>query len=1209
MRRFILISLVTLVVLFAATVGVGWYLLQDEDFLKAQVSKLTLKYTGRELTFKGLLNLQLGGVTSLEARDVHFSNAEWADHPEMVSVGHILISFELASLFEEPLVFPNAVLEDCSVYLERNDDGEANWSMGPESGPQTGPAPVPDESGPRKWPIWIKDLAIRNCELDVTSFNLEQPLALKLSDLTMQHHDDNRWSGKGSGSLNDMPLSLDGWFAPFSSVIYGGPLDHELKFNLGEISLNSSGSVKEVRTGTGANVSARLAGPKIERLLNEFKLPPFTEGAFDFTTNLNTEGDMTKLDIDGDMGSLQASADGELDRLIKPTRGNVKLSVDGPNLGALAKVFGIEGLVEEAFNHESHAEFNGDRIHFKKSRLKTPQDHLELGGHFSMAPHFAGTELDVKFQTSEAGRWTGAIGKEAQSLGTFSLDSKLIVGPQGVLTIKGNAVQAETTLDFDGTLGSLPDKLHPDLEISLKSPNPRPLASVWGFTAIPAEPLAIQGRFGLQGKRLELGKVDIKLAASDAKVDGTLNLDNRFAGSDIVLDLNIANAEKLGLLFGREGLPNQPLHLGAEIKPDGKGLAFLVKDGNFGKIQLDLDGRIADLQQPMGITGNFDINLPRLGDLTFLIPGIDLPDAPFTASGQLVSEQNLVNLKRVQVNLAGNRATIDGHINLAKRFAGSKLKFDLDIKNADELGTLFGYKDLPNQPLKLSASVEPVGKGLAFKMNDGNLGDIQLDLDGKIADLDQPMGVDAEFDIKLLKLSDIAFLVPDRELPDVPFTASGRLVNEKTRTRIDEVQISLGEIKASVDGNLLPNNSFDLAIRAAGPDASKLDKLAGTSLPAKPFSVAAGLKGNTTAFDLQNTDVVLGGSQANGNLSIGLGDITALKGNIASPHLDISHWYPGNDSEEEPAPESSSAAREWMFDNTPVRALDDHKLDIDLALKVDTLVLGNTTVKEIDLEFILADRLMKISPFTMKGIQGGRYNGSYIMDGTTGTPTLNLDANGKDVRVGLAAVSGQDPQTYPPTDIDLKLIGSGTTRREMASSLDGKVRIYQGKGQLASAGMDLLFSDFLTQLFTTLNPFAQTSEYTNLDCAVFAATIDSGLITAFPLIVHTEQLTILSEGTVDLNTEKIAVSFNTKPRTGIGLSTGMIINPLIKVGGRLTTPAVEIDPEGTLKSGGLAVATIGISLLAKSFSDRFLSSPDPCGDARKEIEKLDAGAQ
>jgi hypothetical protein len=165
-----------------------------------------------------------------------------------------------------------------------------------------------------------------------------------------------------------------------------------------------------------------------------------------------------------------------------------------------------------------------------------------------------------------------------------------------------------------------------------------------------------------------------------------------------------------------------------------------------------------------------------------------------------------------------------------------------------------------------------------------------------------------------------------------------------------------------------------------------------------------------------------------------------------------------------------------------------------------------------------------------------------------------------------------------------------------------------GSGQLAAAGLDLLFSDFLTQLFTALNPYHETSEYTQIDCAVMAADAEDGIVTVFPVIFHTEQLTMLSDGTVDLNTEKIDLSFNTKPRTGIGLSAGALINPLIKVGGRLTTPAVEMDPAGTVVSGGLAVATIGISVLAKSWSDRFLSSKDPCGDARKEITKRDNAA-
>jgi hypothetical protein len=247
-----------------------------------------------------------------------------------------------------------------------------------------------------------------------------------------------------------------------------------------------------------------------------------------------------------------------------------------------------------------------------------------------------------------------------------------------------------------------------------------------------------------------------------------------------------------------------------------------------------------------------------------------------------------------------------------------------------------------------------------------------------------------------------------------------------------------------------------------------------------------------------------------------------------------------------------------------------------------------------------------LNPFTLKGERGGEFIGEMRLDDHGAIPQFHLSMHGKNMRLGLAAAPGQDPATFPPIELDVLLNAPGNTRREMASNLDGKIRMYAGSGLVAQAGVTLLFSDFLTELFSTLNPFAKTSQYTRLDCAVMAADAVSGKVDVFPIIYNTEQLTILSEGVIDLNSEKINLSFNTKPRQGLGLSAGVLINPLIKVGGTLAAPRIELDPAGTVKSTGLAVATVGISLLAKSMADRFLSSPDPCGDARKEIAKRDA---
>ncbi len=83
----------------------------------------------------------------------------------------------------------------------------------------------------------------------------------------------------------------------------------------------------------------------------------------------------------------------------------------------------------------------------------------------------------------------------------------------------------------------------------------------------------------------------------------------------------------------RTGFPDEPFKLTARIKPDGEGLAFQVSDSNPGKVNLELSGRIPDLQQPLKMDGDIDINLPRLSAVSFLVPGTVLPDAPFTARG------------------------------------------------------------------------------------------------------------------------------------------------------------------------------------------------------------------------------------------------------------------------------------------------------------------------------------------------------------------------------------------------------------------------------------------------------------------------------------------------------------------------------------------------------------------------------------------------
>jgi hypothetical protein len=90
---------------------------------------------------------------------------------------------------------------------------------------------------------------------------------------------------------------------------------------------------------------------------------------------------------------------------------------------------------------------------------------------------------------------------------------------------------------------------------------------------------------------------------------------------------------------------------------------------------------------------------------------------------------------------------------------------------------------------------------------------------------------------------------------------------------------------------------------------------------------------------------------------------------------------------------------------------------------------------------------------------------------------------------------------------------------------------------------------------------------------------------------------------VDLNTEKLNVKFETAARKGIGVSAGDLVNPFVRIGGTMSSPRLAVDAKGAVVEGGVAVATLGLSILSKGMYGRWFSSKDPCGKFIEEAKK------
>jgi hypothetical protein len=149
--------------------------------------------------------------------------------------------------------------------------------------------------------------------------------------------------------------------------------------------------------------------------------------------------------------------------------------------------------------------------------------------------------------------------------------------------------------------------------------------------------------------------------------------------------------------------------------------------------------------------------------------------------------------------------------------------------------------------------------------------------------------------------------------------------------------------------------------------------------------------------------------------------------------------------------------------------------------------------------------------------------------------------------------------------------------------------------------LDLVTADILLTLLTAFNPFAKEDAATELQCGVALVSIEDGLAILEPMVLQSDKMTMLGKGKIDFGTEKLSLDWVTKPRKGIGVSASMITNPYIKLGGTLSNPSVQLKGVQAVASTSVAVATLGLSVLAKGMLDRITAEKKVCKQALEEI--------
>lgn len=223
------------------------------SFVEAKAKALT----GRELKLRGKVGYKLSLFPTVAADDVSLQNAPWGSRANMASAKRVEVQIALLPLLTGEIVVRHLLLVQPDVLLEVNAKGEKNWVFGGAEKTQAG-APDKDHEG-RGAGVDVRRIEIDDGLLTYREAKPRLEHRAKIASLVLDaEHAFDALAFKGKGTLNDVPLALDGQVDNLHQVGKPGATGAaELDADLGGNKLALDGRVP-LAGGTPVGLDARF---------------------------------------------------------------------------------------------------------------------------------------------------------------------------------------------------------------------------------------------------------------------------------------------------------------------------------------------------------------------------------------------------------------------------------------------------------------------------------------------------------------------------------------------------------------------------------------------------------------------------------------------------------------------------------------------------------------------------------------------------------------------------------------------------------------------------------------------------------------------------------------------------------------------------------------------------------------------------------------
>ncbi|HEX5091244.1 MAG TPA: hypothetical protein VFV84_00990, partial [Burkholderiales bacterium] len=429
-------------------------------------------------------------------------------------------------------------------------------------------------------------------------------------------------------------------------------------------------------------------------------------------------------------------------------------------------------------------------------------------------------------------------------------------------------------------------------------------------------------------------------------------------------------------------------------------------------------------------------------------------------------------------------------------------------------------------------------------------------------------------------------------VPAGALKAGARVAASRDEIRLDDASVGIAGATATAAGTLGTGGEprADLKVGLQVADLAKLR----SGLPAAPLSFDGRLVVSGERVELKDAKGRLAKSNFALRFAMRGRDKRRVDAALSSPRIDLNPILEGKTAEAKPARKPKA---KYVFGEAPLPldALKD--VDARVHVAIGELRIAAGSLKDLDATLSAAGGKAVLEARARGGV-GGTLGASVKLSPSGGRKAdLAVDLDAKALRLGLGAGGEIAPEEVPATGAQVRIEARGASARELAAGANGTILVSAGPGKIGGGLAAVVGGDLLGELVGKLNPFAEQDPYTQLDCGVIRGKIVDGQATLEPMFMQTRKVAVVAAGHVDLHTEALDVDFNTRPRTGIGISAGMFATPFIEIAGTLASPRLSVGAKGAA-AGAAAAMTGGISVLAQGLFDRARGTQDLCAEEK-----------